>query len=353
MITDMSEPGGSFRSDNLLSNELGFQYPVPELQRTIRPGGVYMGVGPEQNFTYIVALQPKLVFIVDIRHDAMLQHLWYKALFELYGNRADFLSRLFARPRPQGLDTSATVDALFDAYEQAPADLALFNRTFAAITDRLIHGHSFALSTEDTVLMRAIYDEFYRGGPAINYSYCGGSCASGGAVISGRGGGGATYHRLMVATDGDGRQRSFLATEANFRAMRDLEGKNLLVPLTGNFGGPKAIRAVGAWLTERHATVTAFYTSNVEQYLFQDNIWREYYANVATLPLDSTSTFIRSRGGGGASSACAGNKARAFGGGGRGGGGLNTSVLSSITGLLKSVADGKIACYPDVLNQSH
>src|SRR5262249_43942862 len=67
MSSDFSEPDGSFRSDNLLSNESYFQYVIPELNGTAKSGQVYMGVGPEQNFTYIAALKPKMVFIVDIR----------------------------------------------------------------------------------------------------------------------------------------------------------------------------------------------------------------------------------------------------------------------------------------------
>ena len=63
---------------------------------------MYLGVGPEQNFTYIVALRPKLAFIVDIRRGNMNEHLLYKAFIELSADRADFLSRLFARPRPAG-----------------------------------------------------------------------------------------------------------------------------------------------------------------------------------------------------------------------------------------------------------
>src|SRR5437016_542635 len=57
---DFSEPNGYFRSDNFLSNETGFQFVIPDLLRVIKPGGVYLGVGPEQNFTYIAALQPKI-----------------------------------------------------------------------------------------------------------------------------------------------------------------------------------------------------------------------------------------------------------------------------------------------------
>jgi len=87
----------------------------------------------------------------------------------------------------------------------------------------------------------------------------------------------------------------------------------MLVPIVGNFAGPKALRAVGKYLKEHQATVAAFYLSNVEQYLNQDGIWPQFCANVASLPLDEHSTFIRSSGGG-----------RGYGGGG----GLVSSLAS-------------------------
>src|SRR5215510_8758486 len=90
LVTDFSEPNGFFRSDNFLSNEREYQWVIPTLTSTLDTGGVYLGVGPEQNFTYIAALQPKLAFIVDIRRDNMIEHLMYKALFELSTDRADF-----------------------------------------------------------------------------------------------------------------------------------------------------------------------------------------------------------------------------------------------------------------------
>src|SRR5262245_19850715 len=83
LVEDFSEPNGFFRSDNLLSNEAGLQNAIPRLKEHVRPGGVYIGVGPEQNFTYILNLEPKLSFIVDIRRMNMVEHLLYKALFEL------------------------------------------------------------------------------------------------------------------------------------------------------------------------------------------------------------------------------------------------------------------------------
>jgi hypothetical protein len=119
-----------------------------------------------------------------------------------------------------------------------------------------------------------------------------------------------------------------------------MEEANLIVPVTGNFGGPKALKAVGAWIRERGGTVTTFYTSNVEQYLFQDNIWRHWYDNVATMPLDQSSMFIRSVFAGQAG----------FGGGG---GGLRSAQMtSSITGLLAAFKDGKVNSYYDVISLS-
>jgi hypothetical protein len=81
--------------------------------------------------------------------------------------------------------------------------------------------------------------------------------------------------------------------------MKDLESRNLLVPVVGDFGGPKAIRAVGTYMKSVDATLSAFYLSNVEQYLNQDGKTDRFLENVDSLPLDESSTFIRSGGRGG------------------------------------------------------
>src|SRR5437870_2025079 len=125
MISDFSEPNGYFRFENFLSNELAYQKVIPTLKENTRPGGVYIGVGPEQNFTYAAALQPKVAFIIDIRRQNMLEHLMYKALFELSSDRADFLSRLYARKRPGGLNADVDSDVLFAGYERLQRDAAL------------------------------------------------------------------------------------------------------------------------------------------------------------------------------------------------------------------------------------
>jgi hypothetical protein len=289
---EFSEPNGYFRSDNLLSNEIGLQHVIPELLRRSKPGGVYMGVGPEQNFTYIASLKPKMVFITDIRRGNTHTHLMYKALFELSADRADFVARMFSRKHPDGLDSKSTAASIFNAYSnEPPGDEVVYQENLKAIDDLLVKKHGFPLSIDDLAGIEHVYANFYHFGPGLSYN-------SSGLGFGGRGGNFASYADLMIQTDEEGVGRSYLATEENFKVVKELQERNLIVPLVGDFAGPKAIRAVGNYLKEHSATVMAFYLSNVEQYLGagRDN----FCASVASLPLDENSAFIRtSRSGGG------------------------------------------------------
>ena len=100
--------------------------------------------------------------------------------------------------------------------------------------------------------------------------------------------------QLMTATDADGGAHSYLNTEEAFRFLKDLESRNLIVPVVGDFAGPKAIRAVGGYLRDKGATVSAFYVSNVELYLNRELLLEPFCRNAATLPVTDTSVFIRS-----------------------------------------------------------
>jgi hypothetical protein len=285
LVTEFSEPNGEFRSDNLLSNEIFLQYVIPELARPPRLSRVYLGVGPEQNFTYIAALKPRMVFIIDIRRGNLQLHLMYKALFEMSSDRVDFVFRLFSRKRPEGLSAKASAHEIFNALEKIDASEALYKQNLKAIQEHLTKTRSLPLLPEDLKGIEYVHGTFSWYGPGLSYWSTGG-----------RGGGrnAPTYWDLMVADDGKGQTRSFLASDENFQVLKDLHEKNLFVPVVGNFSGPKALRAVGRYIREREGTVAAFYLSNVEQYLSREGSWYTFCGNVATLPLDSTSTFIRS-----------------------------------------------------------
>jgi hypothetical protein len=284
LVAEFSEPDGTFRSDNLLSNELNMQYVIPELVRTAKLNRVYLGVGPEQNFTYIAAVKPKMAFIVDIRRGNLQLHLMYKALFEMSGDRVDFISRLFSRKRPGNLGPKPTADEIFDAVNKMEESEELFKQNLKGVQDHLTRKRHFELTPEDLKGIEYVYGQFSWYGPGLSYW-----------STSGRGRNNApTYWDLMVAHDGKKVMRSYLVSDESFEFLKGLHEKNLLVPVVGNFAGPKAIRTVGRYLKERDAIVSAFYLSNVEQYLSRDGIWYTFCANVATLPLDATSTFIRS-----------------------------------------------------------
>ena len=327
LIDAFSEPNGFFRSDNLVSNEDTFQYVIPDLLKRTKPGGAYLGVGPDQNFTYIVSLKPRIAFITDIRRGNVQEHLMYKALIEQSADRADFLSRLFSRPRPAGLGAASTVDELFAAFAKAEPSEPFYQENRRSMIARLAGQRGTALSDDDTRSITYIYASFFASGPELSYS----------STDYGRGGPRyPTYEDLQRADDGHGLHRGYLASEEHFRTLKALEESNLIVPLVGNFAGPKALRAVAAYLKDHGAVVMAFYASNVEQYLFQDGLWQNFARNLAVLPLDERSTLIRS-----CFNTCSSPS-----------GSRAVSLLDSMTLLLMDAGAGRIQTYWDVLAHS-
>jgi hypothetical protein len=283
----LSEPNGSFQSDNLLSNELSLSTVATALAARVKAGGVYLGVGPEQNFTYIAAMRPKIVFITDIRRGNLHLHLMYKALFELSADRAEFVSRLFTKPRPAGLTAQSTAADLMNAFWDVPtSDEPTYTRNLDAIYDVLSRKHGFPLDQADRDGIAYVYHAFYWYGPRIHYS----STTS--AASAARPG--TSYADLMMALDTASRtERSYLHSEESFAFLKALETQNLVVPLVGDFAGPKALRAVGQYVKDHGAIVSAFYVSNVESYLQRNGVWPAFCANVAAMPLDENSVFIR------------------------------------------------------------
>jgi hypothetical protein len=333
LFSEFSETNGYFRSDNFVSNETTFQYVIKDLKKT-KPGGVYLGVGPDQNFTYIVALQPKMAIIFDIRRQNAMQHLMYKALIETSADRAEFLSKLFSRKRPAGLSAKSTAEELFAAYDSVEPDRALYEPAFQGIKKHLEETHKFKLSQDDEGNIEYVLRAFYTGGPDLTYNGIGGGNFGRGRMPS--------YGEIMQSTDPEGVNLSYMGSEENFKSLQTLEKKNLIIPVVGDFAGPKAIRTVAKYLKEHDAYVTAFYLSNVEQYLFQQgDDWSRFYHNVEMLPLDSSAAFIRSVFNGLAAAPQP-----------SGYGLRSASLLSSIPELLKAFGSGHIESYYDVINMS-
>jgi hypothetical protein len=282
LVSDISEPGGYFRiTDNYTSNEGEIGRIFTMIRQSGPKGGVYIGVGPEQNLTYIAAVRPAMAFIIDIRRQAVVQHLMFKAMFELSKDRADFISMLFSKPRPPGLDATTPIQKLWEAFLATPTDQATAVKNALKVTEHLTKTHKFTLNADELDQLSKLLQAFVGYGPGIS-------------TRGSAGGGAHTFADLTGwAFDDMGKPQSFLSSEENFKDVKALHDKNLIVPVSGDFGGPKALRAIGAYVQKQGGVVSAYYVSNVEQYLFQDGKDRAFYANVATLPINPATVFIR------------------------------------------------------------
>ncbi|MGE5245732.1 MAG: hypothetical protein ACM3SQ_16030 [Betaproteobacteria bacterium] len=286
VVARLSEPPGSFDTDNLISNERSYLQVMPALDAARLRGGAYVGVGPDQNFTYIAQLRPSIAIIVDIRRDNLLLHLLFKALFEQAPTRVEYLSLLFGRaPPPQPAAWRAApierLVAYVDRAATVPAAEAARRRDrIAAALARF--GVPLADGERDTI--HRFHRSFVDGGLDLRFESYGRRPRSYYP----------TYRDLLLETDSGGRHRNFLASEDDYQFVRSLERRDLIIPVVGNLGGSRALAAIGRLLADRHESLSAFYTSNVEFYLFGSASFPRYVSNLRRLPHTPRSLIIRS-----------------------------------------------------------
>jgi hypothetical protein len=291
-VAALSEPAGYFDTDNLISNERSYLQVLPDLDRRQIRGGAYIGVGPDQNFSYIAGIRPDIAFIVDIRRDNLLLHLLFKALFAGSRTRVEYLARLFGRPVPPDVDgwRTATIDRLA-AFIDAGVPERQATAALREQVDAVIRESGIPLSAGDLATIDRFHRRFIDAGLGLRFESLGRAPQSYYP----------TYRQLLLETDSDGRQRNYLASEEAFQVVKSLEGADRVIPVVGNLSGPSALPAIGRLLAERHQELTAFYTSNVEFYLERQGTYAVFGTNLARIPHASRSVIIRSifgRGGG-------------------------------------------------------
>jgi hypothetical protein len=284
-IAALSEPGGYFDTDNLISNERSYQQVFPELERRKVHGGAYVGVGPDQNFSYIAGIRPSIAFIVDIRRDNLLLHLLFKALFDQGRSRIEYLSLLFGRPVPANLAgwRDLSIDRLAQYINRPPLDVKSLDSTHLRL-ESVIKGFGVPLSAEDLVTIGRFHRRFIEGGMALQFESAGRPPQSYYP----------TYGNLLLETDGAGQQRNYLASEESFQFVKSLQARDRVIPVVGNLSGPKALAAIGRVVTERGESVSAFYASNVEFYLDREGSYQRFIINLSHMPHTSRTVIIRS-----------------------------------------------------------
>lgn len=287
LIERLSEPGGYFDSDNLISNESSFQHVMSKLRKMNITGGAYIGVGPDTGFTYIAQIRPKMAFIIDIRRDNLLQHFWFKALFAMSRNRLEYLCHIFGKPVPADLKQWETksIAQIIEYLDKTPKKADLLAAVQKQLQEK-VKAFGLPLKQEELDHIAYVQQSFYDAGLDLKFTS--------------RGRGSRWYYpdyrTLLLERDLTGKQCNYLVNEDDFQYVKTLEDKNLIVPVVGDLAGKSALANIGKYIAEKGEKVSAFYTSNVEFYLMRGygSSFDSFAENVKQLPRGESSVLIRS-----------------------------------------------------------
>ncbi len=285
LMAGFSESEGDFFDDNYVSNESSYLQVIPELAGRVGAGGVYLGVGPEQNFTYIAHSRPSDAFIIDLRRANLVLHLFYKATFDLATTRGEFIALLLGRSYDtnMSLANDAPLKRIMAHAERNLPNEKDYRTIHERIRKRIEQDYGITLSTAERQRLEQLHRVFYVHSLDTQFN------ASRRAFRRH-----PRLRELFASRDPTGAQSSFLGSEHSFRFVQRLQRTNRLVPIVGDFSGTIALQKISQLLAERQLTVSVFYVSNVEQYLFRSGKWDGWSKNLQTLPFDDRSLFIRS-----------------------------------------------------------
>jgi hypothetical protein len=283
LSAQLSETPGYFDTDNLISNESSYLQVADRLAEAPPGGDVYVGVGPEQNFSYVARLRPRWAFILDIRRENLLQHLLFAALFARADDAARYLCLLFSRPCPTANRPGPWPGAAAALDDLPPPSEAAFEANLRSAYEHIEGTLGFVLQAPDRDHIRKVYRAFFAEQADIRFRSFGRPWSTHQP----------TYRTLLLARSPSGRFGSFLDAPEDYRFVRDLSRSQRIVPVVGGFAGPHALRAIGRWLRARDLFVSAFYTSNVEFYLMRDHAFDGFVANVRELPIRADTVVIR------------------------------------------------------------
>lgn len=330
LVEQLSEPNGEFDTDNLISNEQSYLHVVPTLEQAGISGGVYIGVGPDQNFSYIARIRPSEAFIVDIRRDNLLLHLLFKAIFATTKNRVEYLGVLTGRPAPDRTDTwrDAGIEKVVAYFDEAKPLTAAASAEWTERLHAAIKKFGVPLSAKDLATIDRFHAAFTQSGLSLQFTSTGRPAREYYP----------TYRDLLLETDRRGRKLCYLASEDDFQFVRALEARDAVIPVVGDLSGPHAVAAVGQLMAQRGERLAAFYVSNVENYLFRNGAYTRYIDNLKRLPHSDKSLIIRSIFGGYSLPESAP-------------GYYSTSTVQNLNELLTNCAAGKCRSYFELLRR--
>lgn len=266
ILRTLSERESGPAADNLVSNEDSYPRVAAEVARACPPGHVYLGVGPDQNFTLLAHAKPRLAFVMDYRRRNLLLHLVHKALFMLSLDRVAYLTRLTART-PGRLADNLSADDLVAAFSAAKFDRQRLEATQAEVAAVL---QPLGVLTESEWAQVATI-QAKLAGPGMNARFLALPMYP-------------TFGHLIRTQDRHGTPAHLLASETHYQAVRTLQQGDRLIPLVGDFSRPPSLPRLGVWLRDHSLQLSLLYMSDVEFFLLRSGHFASYVEGLAALP---------------------------------------------------------------------
>lgn len=251
-IEALSGPETGPAADNLVSNEDSYPRIAGLIERDVPKDGVYLGVGPDQNFTMIAHARPRWSFIMDYRRRNLLLHLVHHALFRLSDDRAAYLERLTARRAAPGLDEKSSAEELVEAFAQAPMERPRLDDAIADVR-RVLTPLGIVRDSEWKALATI---QAKLAGPGVNARFLAMPMYP-------------TFGQMIRTTDAEGRPAHFLSKGPLYQVVRDAQRGEGVIPVIGDFADPKAFDRLGRWLRDRGLSIALAYVSDVEFFLLR------------------------------------------------------------------------------------
>lgn len=282
-IRTLSEPNGYFDTDNLVSNESSYLHVIPSLNQSGLTGGVYIGVGPDQNYSYIARLRPAVAYLLDVRRDNLLLHLLFKAMFEMAPTRIEYLSLLTGRAPPPAKLKDREL-ALPEVIQWVDTAARTDRAALRSAVEARLRGYGVPLSHDDLETIDRFHGAFIDEGLDLQFR----------SHRRGPNGYYPTLRALLMATDRTGQRWSYMDTEDAYAVIRSLHGQHAIVPVVGDLSGPRALRAIGAEMKVTGHSLSVIYVSNAEDYLFRDGRFEAFVSNLNAVPRTPGALLIRS-----------------------------------------------------------
>jgi hypothetical protein len=275
LISELSSRETGPAADNLMSNEDSYPRVASELARLAPKGSIYLGVGPDQNFTLISHARPAWAFILDYRRRNLRLHLIHKALMILADDRIEYLSRLTARD-PASLTKNSSTEDIITTFCAAQFSRQKLDKCIQDV-DRILRPLGVLKDDEwsDIATIQAKL-----AGPGLDARFLALRMYP-------------TLSRQIETISRDGRLSHFLASETSYRAVRDLQRADRIVPLVGDLAEPDGLTGLGRWLRQENQKLGVVYVSDVEFFLLRTGRFDIFAANLARLPRSEGAVIVR------------------------------------------------------------